>query len=43
MEKFLEFKIIGNDIYCRRVTFDNIIGDKIILSNWFFYIGIEYA
>ena len=41
MEVFLEFKNIGNDIYCRRFAIGNISGEKIILSNWFWYISTE--
>lgn len=40
-KEILEFKIVGNDIYCRRFTIYN--GHKLILSSWFLYINTEYA
>ena len=43
METCLEFKTVGTNIYYRRVAFGNITGNKIILSNWFFYISREYV
>ena len=43
METFLEFRNIGNNIYYRRVAIGNITGNKIILTNWFFYINTEFV
>ena len=43
MEKKLEFMIVGNDIYCRRIAIGNITGNKIILTDWFLYSNTEYA
>lgn len=37
MQKCLEFKVVGTNIYCREVAIGNLTGSKIILSGWFFY------
>ena len=41
MDKFLEFKIIDTDVYCREVAIGNISGNRIILTDWYFYINTE--
>lgn len=41
MKKKMEFMNIGNDVYCRYVSFKITSGEKIVLSSWFWYINLE--
>jgi len=43
MKKIYEFKNVGNDIYCREVLIGNITGTNIILSDWYWWINVEYV